>query len=120
MVVCSTGQPQDDLLTQIPDIPLMAPQFFALKFPGGSPGSQTVVDSAKLRLYSLGSEADTHPSLRVTVFQLPLHTTGSWSSRRPLVMVDSTAVNNTEAGGVSLDVRGAVRRWQEQQQQSDR
>ena len=94
----------------------MAPQFFALKFPGGSPGSQTVVDSAKLRFYSLGSEAETLPSLRVTVFHLRLQRTVRPSSPRSLVMVDSKAVDNTEVGQVSLDVRGAVRRWQ----QSDR
>ena len=108
MAVCSVGQPQDDLLTQIPDIPLMAPQFFALKFPGGSPGSQTVVDSAKLRLYSLGSETETLPSLRVTVFQLRLQRTVRPSSPRSVVMVDSKVVD--------VDARGAVRRWQ----QSDR
>ena len=112
------GEPQEDLLNQIPDIPLLAPQFFALKIPAGSPGSQTRVDSAQLRLYCRGTEADILPSFRVTVSHLPLHSTGSRLSSSRLVMIDSTAVNNTGAGPVSLDVRGAVRRWL--QQQSDR
>ena len=76
------------------------------------------MDSARLRLYQLGSEAETFPSLRLTVSQFSIKRKGrgsSPSSPRAVVMLDSKVVNNTAAGPVSLDVLGAVRRWQQEQ-----
>ena len=75
------------------------------------------MDSARLRLHQLGSEAETFPSLRLTVSQFSIKRKGrgsSPSSPRAVVMLDSKVVNNT-AGPVSLDVLGAVRRWQQEQ-----
>ena len=76
------------------------------------------MDSARLRLYQLGSEAETFPSLNLTVSQFSLKRKvrgSSPSSPGAVVMLDSKVLNNTAAGPVSLDVLEAVRRWLEEQ-----
>ena len=68
MVTFCAGEPHNDLLTQIPEDPLLAAQFYALDFQADSP---TRVDEALLRLYMLGNDTETIPSFRVDVLQLP-------------------------------------------------
>ena len=107
------GDPHYELLTQLPDIPNIAPQFFRVKFPTRRPDTQISVNAAKLRLYKFGSGGLPGKKIRITVSQLKLESPGSRliRSRSAPVMLDSKMVDTTEAGWISLDVTGAVERW---------
>ena len=109
------GSPHYELLTQLPSIPNIAPQFYRVKFPARRPDTQISVNAAKLRLYKLGSDGQQGKKIRITVSQLKLESPGIRSSRlrsptRP-VMLDSKMVDTTLPGWISLDVTGAVERW---------
>ena len=114
-MLLSAGDPHYELLTQLPDIPNIAPQFFRVKFPARRPDTQISVNAAKLRLYKLGSDGQAGKKIRITVSQLKLESPGNRSSRprsaNKVVMLDSKMVDTTEAGWISLDVTGAVERW---------
>ena len=100
-------------MTQLPDIPNIAPQFFRVKFPSRRPDTQISVNAAKLRLYKLGSGGLPGKKIRITVSQLKLESPGTRPARIPSapVMLDSKMVDTTEPGWISLDVTGAVERW---------
>lgn len=102
--------PQYELLTQLPDIPNIAPQFFRVKFPTRRQDTQISVNAAKLRLYKLGSDGLTGKKIRITVSQLKLESPGIRPANK-VVMLDSKMVDTTEAGWISLDVTGAVKIW---------
>ena len=109
------GSPHYELLTQLPSIPNIAPQFYRVKFPARRPDTQISVNAAKLRLYKLGSDGQQGKKIRITVSQLKLESPGSRVPRQrspnTVVMLDSKMVDTTEAGWISLDVTGAVERW---------
>ena len=115
MLIWCAGDPRHgdhDLLTQVPPNPCQAAQFYAINLP-----SQSRIDSAHLRLFLLGSEAETRPSLRVNVLKLPLRRSGSRSQASSMepVLVNSVLVNNTEGGQVMLNVTEAVSLLQQHQ-----
>ena len=110
------GNYSESLLTQLPNIPNISPQFYKVKFPERRKGYVISVNAAKLRLYKLGSQSLSEKKIRITVSQLRLEAPGKRSKHRPskvnkVVMLDSKMVDAGEPGWISLDVTGAVKRW---------